>query len=358
MTNKKSGEVEEGDDRYMAKELLDHIQREDLPLCDIFSLGATMYEVCLGRPLPTGGDEWHAIRRGELQVMFDTPPVLKSIVANMLHPKAKRRPTAAALLRIEALLSPDEGREFVEANRTLADQQQQRPDEKRGRKKRSTGSVAIIPASISAGADDDRLYLMFDDTSAIPSAELKAFARQSGVEGLPDCIYGTIAEYSRNFFRVNEIIRKSGVAGLSKKDSIMIRTVSPALEALPVFSFAQYCVYRGVYFEEQKDVFRFRDLWHDGRPFVESSFLSTSALHIESPELNAFNGRNTYFAIFSKKGRLIQRYSDENCQEEAEVLFDLGTSFRILSFDDTMPDKEHGTDLNQAGRYRIVMGEI
>ena len=106
------------------------------------------------------------------------------------------------------------------------------------------------------------------------------------------------------------------------------------------------------------DVFRFRDLWHDGRPFVESSFLSTSALHIESPELNAFNGRNTYFAIFSKTGRFIQRHSDENCQEEAEVLFDLGTSFRVLSFDDTMPNKEHGTDLDQAGRYRIVMEEM
>ena len=345
MTNKKSGEVEEGDNRYMAKELLDYIQREDLPLCDIFSLGATMYEVCLGRPLPTGGDEWHAIRRGELQVMFDTPPVLKSIISNMLHPVAKHRPTAAALLRIEELLSPEQ-RESVEANRTLADREEKK------------NSVAVVPASNSAGADDGRLYMMFDDTRALPSAELEAFARQLGVEGLPDCIYGTIAEYSRNFFRVNEIIRKSGVAGLSKKDSIMVRSVSLALEALPVFSFGQYCVYRGVYFEKQKDVFRFRDLWHDGRPFVESSFLSTSALHIESPELNAFNGRNTYFAIFSKTGRLIQGHSDEDWKKEAEVLFDLGTSFRILSFDDTMPDKEHGTGLDQAGRYRIVMEEI
>lgn len=356
MTNKKSGEVEEGESRYMASELLDYVQREDLPLCDIFSLGATMYEVCLGRPLPTDGDEWHAIRRGELQVMFDTPPVLKSIVVNMLHPVAKHRPTATALLQIEELLSPDEEREFVEANRTLADQQQQRPGENRGRKKKS--GVAIMPASISAGAEDDRLYLMFDDTSAIPSAELEAFANQVGVEGLPDCIFGTIAEYSRNFFRVNEIVRKSGVAGLSKKDSIMVRSVSLALEASPVFSFGQYCVYRGVYFEEQKDVFRFRDLLHDGRPFVESSFLSTSALHIKSPELNIFNGRNTYFAIFSKTGRLIQGHSDEDWKKEAEVLFDLGTSFRILSFDDTMPGKEHGTGLDQAGRYRIVMEEI
>ena len=138
----------------------------------------------------------------------------------------------------------------------------------------------------------------------------------------------------------------------------MVRSVSLALEALPVFSFGQYCVYRGVYFEKQTDVFRFRDLWHDGRPFVESSFLSTSALHIESPELNAFNGRNTYFAIFSKTGRLIQGHSDEDWKKEAEVLLDLGTSFRILSFDDTMPGKEHGTGLDQAGRYRIVMEEI
>ena len=340
----------------MAKELLDYVQRQNLPLCDIFSLGATMYEVCRGRSLPADGEEWQDIRRGELQVMLDTPLVLKRIVANMLNPIAKHRPTATALLQIEELLSPEQ-RNLVKANRALADQQQQRPGEKRGRKNKS--SVAIMPASDSDGTDDDRLYMMFDDTSALPPAELKAFARQLGVEGLPDCFFGSIIEYSKNLFRVNELLREGkSVAMLPKKDYLMVKSVSLALQALPVFTFGQYCVYRGVYFEEQKDVFRFRDLWHDGRPFVEHSFLSTSALHIESPELNAFNGRNTYFAIFSKTGRLIQRHSDEDWKMETEVLFDLGKSFRILSFDDTMPDKEHGTGLDQAGRYRIVMEEI
>lgn len=61
---------------------------------------------------------------------------------------------------------------------------------------------------------------------------------------------------------------------------------------------------------------------------------------------------------FQAHRELSKGHSDENCQEEAEVLFDVGTSFRVLSFDDTMPDKEHGTDLDQAGRYRIVMEEM
>jgi hypothetical protein len=63
-------EGEEGDSRYMARELLDTVKCEDLPRCDVFSLGATMYEVCLvDRRLPSNGDEWHSIRDGTLQVM-------------------------------------------------------------------------------------------------------------------------------------------------------------------------------------------------------------------------------------------------------------------------------------------------
>ena len=49
-------DVEEGDSRYMSMELLSG-DSTDLTKSDIFSLGATMYEICLGRPLPMNGPE-------------------------------------------------------------------------------------------------------------------------------------------------------------------------------------------------------------------------------------------------------------------------------------------------------------
>jgi len=42
----------------MAKELLDDDPRTDLKKCDIFSLGASIYEVVQGKRLPQRGKEW------------------------------------------------------------------------------------------------------------------------------------------------------------------------------------------------------------------------------------------------------------------------------------------------------------
>ena len=53
----------EGDSCYMSAELLQDGPK-DLTKCDVFSLGATVYEICRGRPLPPNGPEWHAIRSG------------------------------------------------------------------------------------------------------------------------------------------------------------------------------------------------------------------------------------------------------------------------------------------------------
>jgi hypothetical protein len=39
-----------------------------VPQCDLFSLGITVYELILGRPLPPNGPEWTAIRQGQLGV--------------------------------------------------------------------------------------------------------------------------------------------------------------------------------------------------------------------------------------------------------------------------------------------------
>jgi serine/threonine protein kinase len=59
---------EEGDARYMPKDLLDDSYPMDFErLCsaDIFSLGMTLLQLHSDEPLPTNGPEWHAIRNGE-----------------------------------------------------------------------------------------------------------------------------------------------------------------------------------------------------------------------------------------------------------------------------------------------------
>jgi serine/threonine protein kinase len=70
------GDVVEGDCRYLSKEVL-HDDFRNLKQCDIFSLGATVYELCLqpGRPegLPPNGDEWHEIRSGVLRGLDALP---------------------------------------------------------------------------------------------------------------------------------------------------------------------------------------------------------------------------------------------------------------------------------------------
>lgn len=62
-----SGVDDEGDVRYLAREVLQE-QFTELPKADVFSLGLMAYEAAGGGPLPKEGDEWHALRNGELSV--------------------------------------------------------------------------------------------------------------------------------------------------------------------------------------------------------------------------------------------------------------------------------------------------
>ena len=57
--------MSEGESRYCARELINEQRNLDLTKADMFSLGASVYELLLGRPLGSGGDgssEWHNIR--------------------------------------------------------------------------------------------------------------------------------------------------------------------------------------------------------------------------------------------------------------------------------------------------------
>jgi serine/threonine protein kinase len=92
-------DIEEGDSRYMALEVLSE-EYEHLAKGDIFSLGASLYEMALGRPLPANGHEWHAIRNGQLDraALERFSPSLRELVTLMLQRDPVRRPSAEALL--------------------------------------------------------------------------------------------------------------------------------------------------------------------------------------------------------------------------------------------------------------------
>ncbi|KAL7435433.1 hypothetical protein ACHAXH_005443, partial [Discostella pseudostelligera] len=95
-------DIEEGDSRYMSKDLLDNSPK-DLTKCDIFSLGATMYEVCSRQPLPSCGQDWQDLRNGKLPLLPGTMPSLNAMIKEMMHPDPDKRPSATYLLSRDTL---------------------------------------------------------------------------------------------------------------------------------------------------------------------------------------------------------------------------------------------------------------
>lgn len=125
-------DVEEGDSRYMSMELLsgDH---GDLTKSDIFSLGISLYEVCLdGKPLPSDGDAWQALRSASMQPLSNVhvPDEMQRIMRLMMNPTHTQRPTAVDLLKLPQLLSDEqkaleaEKSKVMKANLALLAQEQ------------------------------------------------------------------------------------------------------------------------------------------------------------------------------------------------------------------------------------------
>lgn len=110
------GEVEEGDCRYMCRDLMLGNHR-DLTKCDIFSLGITLYQVIVDQDLPPDGQAWHDLRSGKLGLMTNAPLELQEIIRQMMHPDGKQRPTAADLLTRRQLLSEEQKNLIAEQNK-------------------------------------------------------------------------------------------------------------------------------------------------------------------------------------------------------------------------------------------------
>ncbi|KAM8716319.1 hypothetical protein ACLKA7_003237 [Drosophila subpalustris] len=96
VTSVKEPHVEEGDCRYLPKEILQE-DYSNLFKADIFSLGITLFEVAGGGPLPKNGPEWHKLRNGEVPVIPTLSKDFNELIAQMMHPEPNERPSSMSI---------------------------------------------------------------------------------------------------------------------------------------------------------------------------------------------------------------------------------------------------------------------
>jgi wee1-like protein kinase len=127
-----SNAIEEGDCRYMARELLDWGPVQDLSKCDIFSLGITAYEIVTHIPSPVNGPQWHALRDGSFALPARIGSQVVEILSVLLTPSPHERPSAVDCLNQYFLSSsndPTHQRNFIASlNAKLAESLLQNQD--------------------------------------------------------------------------------------------------------------------------------------------------------------------------------------------------------------------------------------
>ena len=89
---------EEGDSRYLAPEVL---RDKSSKASDVFSIGATMFELACLIEMPSCDENFEILRQGNVSSLSSFPNYsseFKNVVDVMMHPKYKQRPTTRDLL--------------------------------------------------------------------------------------------------------------------------------------------------------------------------------------------------------------------------------------------------------------------
>ncbi|CAF0742140.1 unnamed protein product [Didymodactylos carnosus] len=88
--------VEEGDSRYLAREVLQQ-QFQCLSKADVFSLGLTVFVAGANCDLPKYGDEWDKIRNGILPKLSHCSDEFNDLILNMISPNVNKRLSSSQL---------------------------------------------------------------------------------------------------------------------------------------------------------------------------------------------------------------------------------------------------------------------
>ncbi|KAG7970788.1 hypothetical protein I3843_07G101900 [Carya illinoinensis] len=94
----KSLPIEEGDARYMPQEILNE-KYDYLDKVDIFSLGAAIYELIRGSPLPESRSQFLNLKEGKLPLLPGHSLQFQNLLKAMVDPDPVRRPSAKELVQ-------------------------------------------------------------------------------------------------------------------------------------------------------------------------------------------------------------------------------------------------------------------